>query len=357
MNSRLILSSLLTGSVAVAVHTAAAWPTDPGTYRFEDYVSTLATDMDMDHTPTGDQTFTVTAPHNKLGQFWLRPSGDYWVTLTGEAINASGTGGNNNIRLYFGNVRFENAVTFGKKENYIGYTGHAQLAVGNGGSLTVNAECLRVGQKYKDATPASGVVYLEQGGRITANKSISVGNGKPGALWVEGGKLDVVDSVFYEGDASEGYVRLDDGEISLRGGDAEASRFGASAFYSSMHISGGALGTKYSGSQDGERHVRFGYGANLAYDLYVDGGLLDLHNRRATFGSWNSGVAGKLNLTVAGGGKAVMRLPVLGTSGSGTVAVNVLDGGVFEVNRGFSTYGNTTCTRDFNFDGGTIEIP
>lgn len=339
MNSRLMLSTLLAGSAAIAARTAAAaaWPTDPGTYRFEDYVSTSATTMDMDHKPTGDQTFNVTASHDKIGQFWLRPSGDYWVTLAGEAINASGTGGNNNIRLYLGNVRFENAVTFGKSNNYIGYTGHAQLAIGNGGSMTVNAECLRIGQKYKDETVASGVVYLEQGGLITVKQGISVGNGRPGALWVEGGKLDVVDSIFYEGDASEGYIRLDDGEISLRGGDAEASRFGASAPYSSMHISGGTLGTKYSGSQDGERYVRFGYGKNLAYDLYVDGGLLDLHNRRATFGYWDSGVAGKLNLTVAGDGKIVTRLPVVGVSGSGTVAINLLAGGVFEVNRGFST--------------------
>lgn len=353
-NARSILAMLVTGSAAITVRAATAWPTEPGTYRFEDYVSTSATSMDMDYAPTGDQTFTVTAPHDKIGQFWLRPSGDSWVTLTGEAINASGSGGNNNIRLYLGNVRFENAVTFGKSQDYIGYTGHAQLAVGNGGSLTVNAECLRIGQKYNDATPASGVVYLEQGGRITANKSISVGNGRPGALWVEGGKLDVVDSIFYEGDSSEGYIRLDDGEISLRGGDAEASRFGASASYSSMHISGGTLGTKYSGSQDSERYVRFGYGASLAYDLYIDGGLLDLHNRRATFGYWDSGVAGKINLTVADDGKIVTRLPVVGVSGSGTVAINLLAGGVFEVNRGFSTYGNTTCTRYFNFDGGSF---
>lgn len=62
MNSRLMLSTLLAGSAAIAARTAAAaWPTDPGTYKFEDYVSTSAPTMDMNHTPTGDQTFTVTA--------------------------------------------------------------------------------------------------------------------------------------------------------------------------------------------------------------------------------------------------------------------------------------------------------
>ena len=356
MNKQLMLGAAAL-VLTVAMTSYAAVPTAGGTYNWEDYLPSSGR-VDMRTTgQTGDQTWIVQQPHTALNPFYPGQTDivDWWQIFTGAALGVSGT----NFRVMKGNVVFENKVTSATAENYIGYTGAAKLVLRNGGSLMARTDHVRIGNTYS-GTPYSGAVFMEEPSALTvSNKNLVVASSGPGALWVDGGVVSLTNGTLIVGDGSyEGYLRQNGGTISLRaenGTGLEVSRIGASASYSSLHIAGGTFGTRFTGTQDNERYTLFGCGANLLTDIYVDGGTMDLHNRRATFGYWDSGVAGRVNMTVDGEGEAIFRLLVPGSKGSGTVAINA-NGGRIELNRGFTTYGNSSGSRFFNFAGGTVAL-
>ena len=305
---------------------------------------------------TGDQIYTVSSPIS-IGNFWpgQNDSSPYWQIYKGAAITASG-----NCRVMRGNVVFENAVKWTGSENYIGLIGPTKLILRNGGSLTTTTEHLRIGQKHNDYPTSTATLFMEEPSMLSVNVGNAIaGNDRPGAIWMDGGTLAVSNGVFKTGGTAsqDGYIRINGGVVSLGAGDADFFSIGSGANYGSLHISGGTVSTRRT-TVAGTPYAKVGVGSSKAADVYIDGGLLDLWNERFDLGYWNSsGVSGsRATLTVDGDGRVVMYLPIMGRSGSGNKSTLNLNGGRFELTRGFSTWSNTGNNRSVNFDGGTLAL-
>ena len=306
----------------------------------------------------GDQIWNVTSALS-LDKFWPGQTDvvPYWQIYRGESITTTAAALD---RIMKGNVVFENAVVWGGAENYIGFTGPAKLVLRNGGSLTVTANSLCIGQKHdSDYANTHGALFMEAPSALTViGKNAVVGNSNPGALWMDGGTLSVTNGVLKTGGyaGKDGYIRINGGEVSLGAGSADFLSIGCAANYGSLHISGGTLSERRSGESG--PYVHLGVGANTAADVYVDGGFLDFWNERFDIGYWNaSGVTGgRASLTVDGDGRIVCYLPVMGRQGSGNTSVLNINGGRFELTRSFSDYSNTGNSRHLNFNGGTLAL-
>ena len=349
-------AALLVAALPVASR-AAARSNEGGTYTYSGSPADNRTTGQ-----TGDQTYTIASPVT-IGSFFPGQTDivDYWQIYTGAKITTSG-----NDRIMKGNVVFENEVEWAgtAAEGFIGYTGPAKLWLRNGGSLTATGHDIRIGQSYNSGTAGNATVFMDEPSLLAgaSGKFISVGNQLPGALWMDGGTVSLANAIFYVGDGDKtidgGYVRLNGGEISLRAeGGADKAFIGTKNSYSSVHVSGGEMRTKYSGVLPNEVYFKLGSGSSTAADFFVDGGFVDLGNDRLGIGYWNSNVrGGRASLTVAGDGRFRLNLPVMGRTGSGNVAVLNLNGGRFELTRGFTTYGNAGNTYFLNFDGGTAVL-
>ena len=306
---------------------------------------------------TGDQTYTVVNPIS-IGNFFPGQNDvvPYWQIYKGAAITASG-----NCRVMMGNVVFENAVKWTGTDHYIGLTGPAKLVLRNGGSLTTTTDHLRIGQKHDSDYPNTyGTLFIEEPSMLSVNVGNAIaGNTRPGTIWMDGGTLAVSNGVFKTGGTAsqDGYIRINGGVVSLGAGEADFFSIGSANNYGSLHISGGTVSTRRT-TVAGNPYAKVGVGSSKAADVYIDGGLLDLWNERFDLGYWNSsGVSGsRATLTVDGDGRVVMYLPIMGRSGSGNKSTLNLNGGRFELTRGFSTWSNTGNNRSVNFDGGTLAL-
>ena len=351
--SRHARPSLIVAFALLACTAFTAAPTNVGgTYTY------TGNPPDMRTTgQTGDQTWIVKSPISIRnffpGQTDIVP---YWQIYTGESITDSGQ-----ARVMKGNVVFENAVKWTGLENYIGYTGPAKLVLRNGGSLTATANPIRIGVSYQSGTTGNATVFMEEPSRLTAvTNNIIVGNTLPGAIWMDGGILSITNAALTVGNiaAAPGYIRLNGGEISLRSGSADAAFIGNSASYSSVHVSGGMMKTRRSGTPS-EVYFKAAVGKNRATDIYVDGGFVDFWNERLGLGYWeeNKDASGaRASLTVDGEGRFLCHLPVMGRLGkNGIVAINI-NGGRFELSRGLAHYNNMGNRRCLNFAGGTLAL-
>ncbi len=305
---------------------------------------------------TGDQTWTL-ASSATIGSFYPGQTDivQYWQIFAGASITATGKD-----RVMKGNVVFENALKWTGEENYVGLTGPAKLLLRNGGSLTVTNEHLRIGQKYNDSTESNGAVFMEAPSALTmVGGNVIAGNTKPGAIWMDGGALSVTNGVLKTGGTAgqDGYIRVNGGAVSLGSGEADILNVGSTNNYGSLHISGGSLATRRTGTS-GEVYAKLGLTANKAADVYVDGGILDLWNERLGIGYWtSSGVSGgRASLTVDGDGRVVVNTIALGRTGSGNDAVVNLNGGRLELTKQMAGYGNTGNAKFVNFDGGTLAL-
>lgn len=307
---------------------------------------------------TGDQVYAVPSPIT-VASFWPGQTDDvdYWQIYKGASITDTGK-----PRVMRGNVVFENALIWNGTDNFIGLTGPVKLMLRNGGSLYSASADILIGRYYNAELPNGYASVFVDGSSSLAscNKAIYVGDSRPGALWIDGGTASLTNGLFQVGGGSgsaTGYVRLNRGEISLRAeSNVNAAAIGASADYSSVHISGGMMGTRRT-AETGNIYFLVANGSNLATDIYVDGGLLDLWSERVGLGVWNNDVRGaRASLTVDGDGCVSVGMPVLGKSGIGNNAAINLLGGRFELSRFFAAYGNTTNGRFLNFDGGTLAL-
>ena len=306
---------------------------------------------------TGDQIWNVASPVT-IGNFFPGQSDivPYWQIYRGATITASG-----NCRVMKGNVVFENAVKWTGTEHQIGLIGPAKLVLRNGGSLTTTTEHLRIGQKHNSDYPDThGAIFMEEPSMLSVNVGNAIaGNNRPGTIWMDGGTLAVSNGVFKTGGTAsqDGYIRINGGVVSLGAGNADFFSIGSADNYGSLHISGGTVSTRRT-TVAGNPYAKVGVGSSKAADIYVDGGLLDFWNERIDLGYWNSsGVSGsRATLTVDGDGRVVMYLPIMGRSGSGNKSTLNLNGGRFELTRGFSTWSNTGNSRGVNFDGGTLAL-
>ena len=307
----------------------------------------------------GDQIWKVLNPLN-LQNFRPGQTDDspYWQIYRGESITDSGQ-----AHVERGNVVFENAVYWTGTHNYIGYTGPARLVLRNGGSLTVTADHLRIGQS--GATAAAGTLFLEEPSALTvcgSSKNAIAGNDRPGTIWMDGGNLSVTNGVLKTGGTAnqDGYIRVNGGVVSLGSGEAEFLNIGSAGNYGSLHISGGTFSSR-RGSSTQNICAKVGINGSKAADIYIDGGLFDLSNDRLGIGWWNAS-GGRATFTVDGDGRAVVYVSHIATSGSGNTGAINLNGGRFEITSGFdnrpSTSGaaNTGNSRGVNFDGGTLAI-
>ena len=311
---------------------------------------------------TGDQTYIVENPIS-VTDFYPGQSdvSDYWQIYTGASITGSGK-----TRVMKGNVVFENEVKWtgtASDANIVGYTGPAKLLLRNGGSLCVNGAALRIGQNYNDYV-SYGTLFMEEPSFLTVNGfNMIAGNKKPGTLWMDGGTLSVTNGVFKTGGTAgqDGYIRINDGVVSLGAGNAEFFSIGSADNYGSLHISGGTVSTRRS-SPPQIPYAHMGVSSSKAADIYVDGGLLDFWNERLDIGYWSSSgtTGGRATLTVDGDGRVVSYLFFMGRRGSGNVSVLNINGGRLELTRGFSSVdngvSNTGNSRQLNFNGGTFAL-
>ncbi len=304
---------------------------------------------------TGDQIWNVENALS-IGSFFPGQSDivPYWQIYRGAAITASG-----NCRVMKGNVVFENAVKWTGTDHYIGLTGPTKLVLRNGGSLTTTTEHLRIGQLHNDYPTSTATLFMEEPSLLSVNVGNAIaGNTRPGTIWMDGGTLAVSNGVFKTGGTAgqDGYIRINGGVVSLGAGDALFFSIGSGDNYGSLHISGGTVSTRRA-AVAGDPNAKVGVGSSKAADIYVDGGLLDFWNERLDLGAWNSGITGgRATLTVDGDGRVVMYLPIMGRNGSGNKSTLNLNGGCFELTRGFSAWSNTGNNRSVNFDGGTIAL-
>ena len=305
---------------------------------------------------TGDQIWNVQNPIS-IGNFWPGQNDvvPYWQIYRGAAITANG-----NCRVMKGNVVFENAVKWTGTEHHIGLTGPAKLVLRNGGSLTTTTEHLRIGQLHNSYPTSTATLFMEEPSMLSVNVGNAIaGNNRPGTIWMDGGTLAVSNGVFKTGGTAsqDGYIRINGGKVSLGAGDADFFSIGSGDNYGSLHISGGTISTRRA-TVAANPYGHLGVGSSKAADIYIDGGCLDFWNERLDIGYWNSsGVSGgRSTLTVDGDGRVVMYLPIMGRSGSGNKSTINLNGGRFELTRGFSTWNNTGNDRGVNFDGGTLAL-
>ncbi len=346
-----LVIALAVGCTAACGSFAAAPTNEGGEYT---YSTSYGNDMRTTG-QTGDQIWNIASPVT-IGSFYPGQSDavPYWQIYRGAAITVSG-----NCRMMNGNVVFENAVIWTGTEHFIGYTGPAKLVLRNGGSLTTTTEHLRIGQLYSSSPTATATLFMEEPSMLSVNVGNAiVGNTRPGTIWMDGGTLAVSNGVFKTGGTAgqDGYIRVNGGVVSLGAGEADFFSIGSGDNYGSLHISGGTVSSRTT-IVPGNPYAHLGVGSSKAADIYVDGGLFDLWNERLDIGYWGSGTTGaRATLTVDGDARVVMYLPIMGRSGSGNKSTVNLNGGRFELTRGFSTYGNTGNGRGVNFDGGTLAL-
>ena len=346
--SKTLVVALAVGYMAADTAFAAV-PSEGGEYT---YSTSYGNDMRTTG-QTGDQIWNIASPVT-IGSFYPGQNDivPYWQIYRGAAITA-----NSNCRVMKGNVVFENAVVWTGVENYIGHTGPAKLLLRNGGSLTTTNEHLRIGHKHNSDYPNThGTIFMEEPCMLSVNVGNAIaGNSRPGAIWMDGGTLAVSNGVFKTGGTAsqDGYIRINGGEVSL-GAEKEFFSIGSADNYGSLHISGGTVSTRRT-LVASDPYGKVGVGSSKAADIYIDGGCLDFWNERLDIGYWGA-TGGRATFTVDGDGRVVMYLPILGRSGSGNKATVNLNGGLFELTRGFSTYGNTGNSRGVNFDGGTLAL-
>ena len=356
-NERKTMKKMLLMMIGAAVSSIAfgAAPTNEG----GEYTYSKWYEVNRTTGQAGDQIWNVSNPISVEnfypGQTDIVP---YWQIYTGASITSSGK-----ARLMKGNVVFENSLIWtgtATDANIVGYLGSAKLVLRNGGSLAMNGTDFRIGQKYNDSTESDGAVFMEEPSSLTmTGHNVIAGNSKPGALWMDGGALSVTNGVLKTGGytSQDGYIRINGGTVSLGAGNADFFSIGSADNYGSLHISGGTVSTRRTAAA-ATPYGHSGVGASKAADIYIDGGCLDFWNERFDIGYWNASgtTGGRATFTVDGDGRAVMYLPVMGRTGSGNKAVVNLNGGRFELTRGFSNYSNTSNNRAVNFDGGTLAL-
>ncbi|MBR3085271.1 MAG: hypothetical protein IKH04_02600 [Kiritimatiellae bacterium] len=312
---------------------------------------------------TGDQIWNVTSPLS-IKNFWPGQTDDvpYWQIYRGESITDSGQ-----ARVMRGNVVFENEVKWTGTENYVGLLGLAKIVLRNGGSLTVTGDHLRIGQKDTSGAAGAGMLFMEEPSALTVVGKIAIaGNSRPGTIWMDGGTLSVTNNKLATSSSAniEGYIRVNGGTVSLGADNADFLQIGRADNYGSMHVSGGKVSTRRAGLPAYENlYAWLGYATktapNKAADIYVDGGLFDFWNEGLGIGYWSdSGVTGgRATLTVDGDARFVGHMVFLGRTGSGNTASVNLNGGRFELTRGFSEYKKTgNNSQRLNFDGGTLAL-
>lgn len=314
---------------------------------------------------TGDQIWNVTAPLT-IENFYPGANDltSYWQIYRGAAITNTAQ-----TRIMKGNVVFENSVVWmcngNVNNNSVGLTGPAKLLLRNGGSLTTDSDSLKIGHKHDSATyeGVTGALFMENPSALTiVGENAIAGNGRPGALWMDGGKLSITNGALKTGSYSgqDGYIRINGGEVALGSGSSDFLNIGCAANYGSLHVSGGTLSTRRTGGVPSDICAKVGLYANKAVDIYVDGGLLDFHNERLGLGYWNDSgtTGGRASLTVDGDGRVVVSIVAMGRTGSGNASIVNLNGGRLEMmhTTGFAEYGNTGNDRRINFDGGTLSL-
>lgn len=351
-----VIASFAGASLAASAW-AAAIPTGAGPYYWADYLSTSGgrADARPENALTADQTWIVETAR-KANPFFpgVQTLNDYWQIWTGESVTATSGDG---FRVMKGNVVFENAVISQTKENYIGYTGPVRLVLRNGGSLTATAAGIQVGRAYNGGTAGTGTVYMEEPSMLCgAGQYVDVGVTLPGALWMDGGLVTLTNNVLYVGELASGYLRQNDGTVSMRGdGNAVALYLGyGTSPYSSIHVAGGTFTTRRTGYAN-VPSVLLGKGAGTV-DFYADGGKVLLPKERVAVGYWDSGTSGTVRFTVDGTAELDLGLLGLGIGANvaGKAIVN-LNGGHLYPEHGLAGYGNTNPIRQINFDGGTIQ--
>ena len=352
-NAKVLFVALVAGGVSAL--SAADPPNAGGEYTYTGSPAAMRTTGQ-----TGDQIWNVPNPITVTsfypGQFDVVP---YWQIYTGASITCSGFD-----RFMSGNVVFENEVKWTGNDNYIGYTGPTKILLRNGGSLTANPNGILIGVFYKDGYVGHATVFMEEPSNLsTTNGNIVVGNDWSSTLWMDGGVVSLTNASLRVGSGSKttdgGYVRLNGGDVSLRGDrNGDVVNLGCSTAYSSVHVSGGLLRTRNSGLS-GSIYFYVAGKSNRTTDIYVDGGFLDMWNERIALGDWGSGVnasGARATLTVDGEGRVRIPILALGKSGSGGTSVVNLNGGRFELSQLFADYANTGNRRYVNFDGGTLAI-
>ena len=369
MNKTSVLAVLAVALAASAF--ADDWlPKTGGTY---DYFATanwsggkITGSMRLAANAVGDQTIIVSKDYTTGGNFW--PGGSAgasapWQIFTGHPVTVDGTGAS--YRFMNGRVVHENALVIKtvKEVPRIGHVAPCELVLRKGGSLYNGgnkyfAIGLNDGGKYPTAT---GRVILEAPASLAADgQNLWVADGRTGALWLEGGLVTVTNALLGSGYAADGYVRVNDGTISLRAEEAEVLRMGNDAgSYASLHVAGGTVTTRRSGNISSQPYVNLANSQAAAADVYVEGGVLDLSKHRIAVGNWSSGVNGRASVTVAGTGVAKLGYTCLSIgNGAGTASVNLNEGGTFETSL-VADYGKTASNgkRFFNFNGGTLLIP
>jgi hypothetical protein len=198
---------LMTCGITVSVAFGAATTNEGGEYTYPSWQ-----DDNRTTGQTGDQIWNVTSPLS-LGKFWPGQTDvvPYWQIYRGASITTTASSLD---RIMTGNVVFENAVIWTGTENYIGFTGPTKLVLRNGGSLAVTANSLCIGQKHDDDyANTHGALFMEEPSALTiVGKNAIVGNTRPGALWMDGGKLSITNGVLKTSSYSgqDGYIRYCD---------------------------------------------------------------------------------------------------------------------------------------------------
>lgn len=361
--------AVLSATLATGAFAADWLPTTAGTY---DYFATanwtggnVTGNMRLLSEAVGDQTINMSKALTTTGNFW--PGGSAgasapWQIFTGNSITVNGS--NASYRFMNGRVVHENALLIKtvKEAPRIGHVAPGELVLRNGGSLYFSGNYLSIGfddaNKYSAAT---GRVILEAPATLAADgKNLWASDGRTGAIWMEGGLITLTNALFGVGYAADGYVRVNDGTVSLRADAAEAMRLGQSAnSYASLHLTGGTVTTRRTGTIASEPYVNLANSQAAAADVYVEGGVLDFSKHRVAVGNWSSSVNGRSSVTVAGTGVAKLGYTCMSIgNGAGTASVNLNEGGTLETST-FATYNKTASNgkRFLNFNGGTLLIP
>ena len=203
---------LMICAMAASIAFGAATTNEGGEYTYPSWQTDNRTTGQ-----TGDQIWNV-ASLLSLDRFWPGQTDvvPYWQIYRGASIT---TTADSLDRIMKGNVVFENDIVWAGKENYIGLTGPTKLVLRNGGSLTVSGDDLSIGQKHdKDYANTHGALFMEEPSALTTvGKNAVVGNTRPGAIWMDGGKLSITNGVLktsgYSG--QDGYIRVNGGENKL----------------------------------------------------------------------------------------------------------------------------------------------
>jgi hypothetical protein len=315
---------------------------------------------------TGDQIIRLAEPV-RLVAFYpgSRDSSRYSQTLTGESVTCSGS-----FRVMGGHVILENSLLLTGQGIFhnLGQVRPGKLTLRGNSRLWVTNGILSVGFKQSAYEGGAGSLCVEDGAVLHSVGTINgvylgrldSGTAKnPGKVWQSGGTVRIENGLLV-GNHSDGYYRLESGELDLPHTSSARALQGAS--YSLLHIGGGRL---YRSGAPNYNYIVVGDGNKTTStqpgyaEIYLAGqGVLDSPDTALVVNSYSGGTLPH-SATLTVDDSAVFRGRNIGLGDSGapaaTRATLNLNGGLCSLTYYLSRFGGADNESTVNFNGGTLQ--